>query len=45
MTDSRIRKSIAKAQVRARRETPKPNLLTWCLRKGLHKLFGWTPYY
>lgn len=28
-----------------RRETPKPNLLTWCLRVGLHELYGFRPYY
>lgn len=45
MSDSKVRKTIAKAVERARRETPKPALLTWCIRQSLHYQYGWVPYY
>lgn len=44
-SDSKIRKINAQAVARAKRETPKPALLTWCLRQVLHYRYGWRPYY
>lgn len=45
VSDAKVRKIINRATEQARRETPKPNLLTWCLRQGLHTMYGWRPYY
>lgn len=45
VTDSKIRKINAQAKARAKGETPKPNLLTWCLRQALYEHYGWRPYY
>lgn len=45
VSDTKVRKIINKATEQARRETPKPRLLTWCLRQVLHYKYGWRPYY
>jgi len=45
LSDSKVRKIVNKAAERARRETPKPRMLTWCLRQVLHHNYGWRPYY
>lgn len=45
VSDAKVRKIINRATEQARRETPKPNLLTWCLRQGLYAMYGWRPYY
>lgn len=45
VSDTKTKKIIAKATAQARRQTPKPRLLTWCLRQALHYQYGWRPYY
>lgn len=45
VSNNKVRKIIKKATDQARRETPRPNLLTWCLRQSLHEKYGWRPYY
>lgn len=45
VSNSKLRKIRGRAVEQARRETPRPNLLTWCLRQGLHSMYGWRPYY
>lgn len=45
VSNSKVHKIIKKATDQARRETPRPALLTWCLRQALHEKFGWRPYY
>lgn len=45
VSNSKVHKIIHKATETARRQTPRPNVLTWCLRQGLHSMYGWRPYY
>lgn len=42
---SKLRKIREKAVNQARSSTPKPNLLTWCIRSALYHLYGHRPYY
>lgn len=45
ISDTRVRKILATAATHAKYKTPRPDLLTWCIRQHLHHRYGWTPYY
>jgi hypothetical protein len=45
ISDTQVRKILTEATTRARRSTPRPDLLTWCIRQNLHYRYGWTPYF
>ena len=45
VSDTKVKKIMSVAAERARRQSPRPNLLTWCLRQGLYSMYGWRPYY
>lgn len=45
VSDTKVRKIIKQATEQAKRQTPKPSLLTWCLRQSLYYQYGWRPYY
>jgi hypothetical protein len=45
VTTNRQRRQRGQVWDRAKRATPKPALLTWCLRQVLYHAMGWKPYY
>jgi hypothetical protein len=45
VSDTKVRKIIDTATSEARRSTPRPRLLTWCIRSALYERYGWRPYY
>lgn len=43
--ERKVARVLQEAKDRAKKLTPKPAILTYCLRQDLHYRYGWTPYY